>query len=69
MRMMAAIAGEVIGLFLADTFMALAILGLAAVSALLTLVVHVSPILVGALLALGCVVILAISTLRVARSP
>ena len=64
MNVIRLIFGELVGLFLDDAFMAIAILALIAVSAGLAFVVHATSLVLGGILLLGFLSILVISTLR-----
>jgi hypothetical protein len=55
------------GLFVDDGYFALAILGVVLFACALTFVFHVQPSLVGAFVAMGCVIALIDSVLRGAR--
>ncbi len=61
------IAAELIGLFVDDGHFALAIVAVVAIAAALTFGFHAAPALVGAILALGCLLALIESALRAAR--
>ena len=64
MNVIRLILGELVGLFLDDAFMAIAILALFAISAVLAFVVHATSLVLGGILLLGCLSILIISTLK-----
>jgi hypothetical protein len=64
MNVIRLIVGELVGLFLDDAFMAIAILALIAISAWLAFVVHATSLVLGVILLLGCISVLVISTLR-----
>ena len=64
MNVLRLIFSEVVGLFLDDAFMAIAILALIAVSVGLAFVVHATSSVLGGILLVGCQSILVISTLR-----
>lgn len=66
MKLLGAIASELIGLFVDDGYMALAIIGLVAIVAGLTLV-GAPSLATGPALLLGCLAILGHSVLRVGR--
>ena len=68
MKTLKLIIGEIIGLFLDDEFMAIAILALVALAALLAFALHATSLIVGGVLLVGCVLILIISTIRGARN-
>ena len=55
---------EVVGLFLDDEFMAVAVLVLISCLALIEFAMHLPALLVGAILLVGCVLVLMASTLR-----
>ena len=67
MRILAAIWRETLGLFVDDQGLALAVLGVLALTLLTAFVLH-TPAIAGALLLLGCLAALAHSTLK-ARPP
>jgi hypothetical protein len=64
MNVIRLIVGELVGLFLDDAFMAIAIFALIAISAWLAFVVHATSLVLGVILLLGCISVLVISTLR-----
>ena len=64
MNVIRLIVGELVGLFLDDAFMAIAILALIAISAGLAFVVHATSLVLGGILLAGCLSILVVSTLR-----
>lgn len=66
MKLLSAIARELLGLFLDDEFLAVAILAVIALSALLHWLA-VAPLLTGAALLLGCVAVLTASLARAVR--
>ena len=58
---------ELIGLFIDDQFLAVAILGVVALAAALALLAAAPPLLTGTTLLLGCIAVLAGSVLRAKR--
>lgn len=67
MRVLADVARELLGMFLADARLTLATLLLVGVVALLSLAAHIAPLLAGAILLVGCFAILIEATIREAR--
>jgi hypothetical protein len=64
MRLIRVILAEVLGLFLDDEFLAVAILCLVAVVVVLAWGLHATALVTGTVLLAGCLAILAVSTLR-----
>lgn len=64
MRLLALIWAELVGLFMDDEFLAVAILGVVLVAALMSLWLHVSGVAVGGMLLLGCLAVLLASVYR-----
>jgi hypothetical protein len=67
MNLVRTILAEVVGLFLDDEFLAIAILCLVVVAAVLALALHAPGIVSGGVLLAGCLAILVVSTLRGTR--
>ena len=67
MRVLAEVARELFGMFMADARLTLATLLLVGIVALLSLAAHVAPLFAGAILLVGCFVILIEATIREAR--
>jgi apolipoprotein N-acyltransferase len=64
MRVISLIVHELIGMFVDDEFLAVAVLAVVALAAGLAFLPSISPLLVGATLLCGCVAILMSSVLR-----
>jgi hypothetical protein len=63
MKAIVGIAKEILGLFVDDRGLALAILGVVAAALLIAFALH-APAIAGAVLAVGCLAALVVSTLR-----
>jgi hypothetical protein len=68
MKALAALFRTVLGLFLDDNSLAVAILGVVAGAALLSFGFHAPSTVIGSLLALGVPAVLVVSTLRAVRT-
>ncbi len=64
MNVLALILHEVVGLFIDDEFMAIAVLAVVAVAAALSVLLPGWPLVVGGILIVGCVAVLVVSALR-----
>lgn len=58
---------ELVGMFVDDEFLAVAILAVVAVAALLAFQFNVPPLLVGGMLLFGCIAVLISSALKASR--
>ncbi|MFC3205446.1 hypothetical protein [Aquamicrobium soli] len=67
MNILAEVFRELVGMFLAEARLSLATLALVGLVAVLSLAVHVAPLLAGAILLVGCFAILVEATVREAR--
>lgn len=68
MKLLRVIAGELVGLFVDDEFLAVAVVAVVVVAAVLREALHVDPMIGAAVLLGGCLVVLVASVLRGARS-
>jgi hypothetical protein len=68
MRLLSAVARALLGMFVDDGSLALAVLAVIAVAAVLAFGFSAPPLLVGSVLALGCVAVLVLNVARAARS-
>jgi hypothetical protein len=55
---------ELVGMFFDDELLAFAVLGVVAIAAIFSFVLHADSLLVGGLLVVGCVAVLAASALK-----
>lgn len=67
MRLLQTITSELVGLFLDDQLLAVAVVAIAIVAAALSLILHVSALFVGGVIVFGCALALAVSSIRGAR--
>ena len=67
MRTMIAVGRALLGLFVEDEFLAGAVVGVVAVTALLLLLIGVHPLLAGACLLAGNIIVLVLGAVRTAR--
>lgn len=67
MNILAEVFRELVGMFLAEARLSLATLALVGLVAVLSLAVHVAPLLAGAILLVGCFAILIEATVREVR--
>jgi hypothetical protein len=67
MKVLHTIASELIGLFLDDAFLAMAVLAVSIAAAALSLILHASGLLVGGVIVLGCASALVVSSVAGAR--
>jgi hydrogenase/urease accessory protein HupE len=67
MKILSLIIAELVGLFVDDEFLALSVLGVVLVSAGFSFWPLVSPMVIGAIVLLGCLGVLALSLARAVR--